>query len=106
MDRMLEGIEGSTKGLKDGLDPDNLAAWYDAIMGDAREMAPPWLHSKMRIRRDPVLTMKFTVDISKRAVGYFMTAADARMGQMPYSTRLYFLKVLEAMESEVDRWLV
>ena len=50
--------------------------------------------------------MKFKIDISKRAVRYFMMAIDNNIGKMPYSTKLYFRKVQEIMSIEMDKSLV
>ena len=50
--------------------------------------------------------MKFNLDISKRAVRYFMVAVDSNLDDMPYSTKLYFLKVQEIMSIEMDKSLV
>jgi hypothetical protein len=50
--------------------------------------------------------MKFNLDISKRAVRYFMIAVDQNLDTMPYSTKLYFLKVQEIMSAEMDKSLV
>ncbi len=103
---MMKKLDDDVRNLKDGLDPKNLAFWYGEIIRDTIEMAPPWLEDKIKVSQDPILQMKFNLDISKRAVRYFMMAVDCRIGQMPYSTRLYFLKVQHIMESEMDRSLV
>jgi hypothetical protein len=50
--------------------------------------------------------MKFNLDISKRAVRYFMIAVENNLQQMPYSTQLYFLKVQEILSLEMDKSLV
>jgi hypothetical protein len=50
--------------------------------------------------------MKFNLDISKRAVRYFMIVVDNNLDDMPYSTKLYFLKVQEIMGTEMDKSLV
>jgi hypothetical protein len=50
--------------------------------------------------------MKFNVDISKRAVMYFMIAINNNIDEMPYSTKLYFLKVQEMMTDEMNKTLV
>jgi hypothetical protein len=50
--------------------------------------------------------LKFDIDISKRAVRYFMQIVDANLDSMPYSTKLYFLKVEEILSSEMDKSLV
>lgn len=105
-ERMLGRLGAEVAAIEDGLDPDNIAAWYDAVVADAVEMAPPWLQDKISVRRDPVLTLRFRLTVSKRAVRHLMAAIDGRMHQMPYSTRLYFLKVQEEIDSEVDRELV
>lgn len=104
--RMLRRLDGEVGALKEGLDPDNIASWYDAVVADAVEMAPPWLQDKISVRRDPIMTLQFRLKVSKRAVRYLMVAIDNRMDEMPYSTRLYFLKVQESVEREVDRGLV
>ena len=103
---MMCEIDHHVKNLKDGLDPDNLAFWYDKIMEETKEMAPPWLQDKIKVKQDPILLMKFNVDISKRAVRYFMIAIENNIDSMPYSTKLYFLKVQEIMEVEMDKSLV
>ena len=69
-------------------------------------MAPPWLQDKIKVHRDPTITLKFNLDISKRAVRYFMIAVDSNIDDMPYSTGLYFLKVQEILETEMDKSLV
>jgi len=58
------------------------------------------------VNQDPILPLKFNLDISKRAVRYFVIAVDNNIDQMPYSTKLYFLKVQEILETEMDKSLV
>lgn len=53
-----------------------------------------------------MLKMKFNLDISKRAVRYFMMAVDNNLSSMPNSTKLYFLKVEETLSGEMDKSLV
>ncbi len=103
---MINMISTDVTELKEGLNPENIAYWYEKVIGEAKEMAPPWLADKINVKQDPILHMKFNVDISKRAVRYFMMAIDNNIDQMPYSTRLYFLKVQEIMTSEMDKALV
>jgi len=103
---MLKKIGDDVSNLKDGLDPKNLAYWYDKIIHETREMAPPWLVDKINVKQDPILQMKFNIDISKRAVRYLIIVIDNNLDDMPYSTRLYFLKVQEIMSSEMDKSLV
>ena len=103
---MLKKIGNDVTELKDGLDPQNLAWWYDKIIKETREMAPPWLEDKIKVKQDPILHMKFNVDISKRAVRYFLIVIENNLDDMPYSTRLYFMKVQDIMGSEMDKSLV
>ena len=103
---MLKKIDNDVTELKDGLDPENLALWYDKIIKETKEMAPPWLVDKIKVKQDPILHMKFNIDISKRAVRYLMIAIENNLDDMPYSTRLYFIKVQDIMSSEMDKSLV
>lgn len=103
---MLKKIGNDITILKDGLDPENLAYWYQKIISETREMAPPWLTDKINVKQDLILPMKFNIDISKRAVRYLIIIIDNNLDNMPYSTRLYFLKVQEIMSSEMDKSLV
>ena len=103
---MLKKLNSDVANLKEGLYPENLAFWYDKIISETKEMAPPWLVDKINVKQDPILQMKFNIDISKRAVRYLVIAIDNNLDSMPYSTRLYFLKVQEIMSSEMDKSLV
>lgn len=103
---MMKVLDNNVDNLRKGLVPENLAYWYDLILRQTIEMAPPWLQDKIKIHQDPILPMKFNLDISKRAVRYFMMVIDEHLDEMPYSTKLYFLKVQEIMENEMDKSLV
>jgi hypothetical protein len=103
---MIRKFDNDVANLKQGLQPRNLSYWYDKIIKESIEMAPPWLQDKIKVQQDPILTMKFNLNISKRAVRYFMLAVDENLDDMPYSTRLYFLKVEEIMSAEMDKSLV
>ena len=92
--------------IQKGLQPDQLSFWYQKIISDTKEMAPPWLQDKIKVKQDPILPMKFNVDISKRAVRYLMICIDNNLQKMPYTTQLYFLKVQEIMSLEMDKALV
>jgi hypothetical protein len=92
--------------LKEGLDPQNIALWYKKVIDEAKEMAPPWLVDKINVKQDPILYLKFNLDISKRAVRYLMMAIENNVEEMPYTTRLYFLKVQEIISQEMDKTLV
>ena len=103
---MMKKFDNDVSNLQKGLHPENLCFWYEKIIKETIEMAPPWLQDKIRVKQDPILTMKFNLDISKRAVRYFMIAVDDNLEEMPYSTKLYFLRVQEIMGSEMDKSLV
>ena len=103
---MMKKFARNVTGLQEGLHPPTLAFWYSKIMAEAREMAPPWLTDKINAKQDPILPMKFNLDISKRAVRYFMIAIDNNLDKMPNSTRLYFLKVQETLSDEMDKSLI
>ena len=102
----MKQIGNDVTNLQEGLHPENLAFWYSKIIKETKEMAPPWLQDKIKVKQDPILPMKFNLDISKRAVQYLMMAIENNLDHMPYSTKLYFLKVQEIMEGEVDKSLV
>ena len=103
---MMKQFDNNVADLKQGLQPENLAFWYEKTINEAIEMAPPWLQDKIKVHQDPILKMKFNLDISKRAVRYFMLAVDNNLEEMPYSTKLYFLKVQEILSEEMDKSLV
>ncbi|NOS61520.1 MAG: hypothetical protein HOO66_00520 [Nitrosarchaeum sp.] len=106
INNMMKKLDTDVLNLKEGLHPENLSYWYDKIIKETIDMAPPWLQDKIKVKQDPILTMKFNLDISKRAVRYFMMVVDNNLDDMPYSTKLYFLKVQEIMGTEMDKSLV
>lgn len=103
---MLGKMSSDIASLKEGLDPNNIAFWYKKVIDEAREMAPPWLVDKINVKQDPIIYLKFNLDVSKRAVRYLMMAIANNLDEMPYSTRLYFLKVQEMVSQEMDKALV
>ncbi len=106
INNMMKKFDANVSNLQKGLHPENLSYWYDKIIKETIEMAPPWLQDKIKVEQDPILTMKFNLDISKRAVRYFMIVVEENLDDMPYSTKLYFLKVQEIMSAEMDKPLV
>jgi hypothetical protein len=106
INNMMKKFDADISNLKEGLHPENLSYWYDKIIKETIDMAPPWLQDKIKVKQNPILTMKFNLDISKRAVRYFMIVVDNNLDDMPYSTKLYFLKVQEIMGTEMDKSLV
>ena len=103
---MLNKIDVDIQNLKGGLQPENLEYWYRKITDETLEILPPWLVDKINIVQDPILPLKFNINISKRAVSYFMQVIDYNLEKMPYTTKLYFLKVQEIMSAEMDKALV
>ncbi|MBS3925673.1 hypothetical protein [Nitrosarchaeum sp.] len=106
INNMMKKFDADISNLKEGLHPENLSFWYNKIIKETIDMAPPWLQDKIKVKQDPILPMKFNLDISKRAVRYFMIVVDNNLDDMPYSTKLYFLKVQEIMGTEMDKSLV
>lgn len=102
----MRKLDNDVSNLQKGLHPENLAHWYGKIIAESIEMAPPWLQDKIKVKQDPILPLKFNLDISKRAVRYFMIAVENNVDEMPYSTQLYFLKVQEILADEMDKSLV
>ena len=103
---LLQKLQNDVQQLQKGLQPEHLSFWYQKIISETREMAPPWLQDKINVKQDPILPMKFNLDISKRAVRYFVISVENNLPQMPYSTQMYFLKVQEILSFEMDKSLV
>ena len=103
---MLRKMSNDVTNLKEGLNPENITFWYNKVIDEAKDMAPPWLVDKIMVKQDPILQMKFNLDISKRAVRYLMMTIENHIDEMPYSTRLYFLKVQEILTDEMNKALV
>ena len=95
--QIIEKLNSDIVQIQKGLQPDQLSFWYQKIISETRDMAPPWLQDKIKVKQDAILPMKFNVDVSKRAVRYLMICIDNNLQQMPYTTQLYFLKVQEIM---------
>jgi len=106
INRMLKKLGDDVSCMQQGLQPESLAYWYDVLIRGARRSAPAHLQDKISVRQDPILPMKFNLSISRRAVMYFAESVDENLERMPYTTKLYFLKVREALDCEVDRSLV
>jgi len=104
--KMLNKIDDDIANLKHSLHPESIDYWYKKIIDETIEIVPPWLVNKINVKQDPILPLKFNINISKRAVSYFMQVIDYNLEKMPYTTRLYFLKVQEIMSAEMDKSLV
>ena len=103
---MLNKIDVDIQNLKGVLQQENLEYWYRKITDETLEILPPWLVDKINIVQDPILPLKFNIDISKRAVRYFMQVIDYNLQKMPYTTQLYFMKVQETVSTNMDKSLV
>ena len=104
--KMLNKIDNDITNLKYSLHPESIDYWYKKIIDETIEIVPPWLVDKINVKQDPILPLKFNINISKRAVSYFMQVIDYNLEKMPYTTRLYFLKVQGIMGAEMDKSLV
>ncbi len=96
-------INNIIKEMQDGLDPTLLANWYSVVQSKARELSPEELREKIIVEQDPILMMKFRLNISKRTVPFVISAIDQTLPEMPYSTRMYFEKVQEIILQEFAR---
>ena len=86
--------------MQNGLIPEVLEYWYLIVQNKARELSPEDLRDKIIVDQDPILPMKFKLNISKRTVPFVISAIDQTLPEMPYSTRLYFEKVQEIILQE------
>jgi len=96
-------INNIIKEMQDGLDPEVLANWYLIVQSRARELCPEDLREKIVVEQDPILFMKFRLNISKRTVSFVISAIEQSLPEMPYSTRLYFEKVQEIILEEFTK---
>lgn len=86
--------------MQNGLIPEVLEYWYLIVQNRARELSPEDLRDKIIVDQDPILPMKFKLNISKRTVPFMISAIEQTLPEMPYSTRLYFEKVQEIILQE------
>jgi len=98
--RLIERLVQEIERLKLGLDPEVLAAWYRKIEADAKARTPPHLRESIQVIRDPILTMKFELKASRRAVDHVLEAIEANLAGMPLATRLYFQKLAELIHAQ------
>ncbi|MCS7142119.1 MAG: hypothetical protein NZ888_08095 [Candidatus Nitrosocaldus sp.] len=85
---------------RSGLVPDALAFWYSLIIERTRALCSEELRDKVSVEQDEILPMKFRLNVSKRAVPLLLKVIDATLGEMPYSTRLYFETVYNIVAEE------
>ncbi len=96
-------ISATITNLKEGLDHENLAYWYKRIEDQTIEIVPAHLKNKIHFQQDRILWMKFTMDVSKRAVPYLLKVIEEYLSIMPYSTGLYFRKVQNLLINEMNK---
>ncbi len=96
LDRLSELIQDT----KTGFDPDILYNWYKIIESEAKEACPEKLRNSIKVIQDPLLPMKFELKSSRRSVRYVVEAIKRNLSNMPFSTRLYFQKLEEIIDSE------
>lgn len=101
--RVLEKMAQEIDNLKVGLDPSVLAAWYRKVETDAKAKAPEELKDSIQVVQNEVLPMKFEFKTSKRAVKYVIEAIDRNLAEMPMATRLYFQKLSEIIQAELNK---
>ena len=104
--QIIKKLNDDIMQIQKGLQPDELSFWYQKIISETKDMAPPWLQDKIKVKQDPLLPMKFNLDISKRAVRYLMMSIENNLQKMPYTTQLYFLKVQDIMTLEMNKSFV
>lgn len=91
--------------VKEGLNPEVLYEWFTIVEEEARSRAPDELKPLIKVEQDPILPMKFRINISRRAVKYFIEAIERNLDKMPFATRLYFQKVEEVILEEYEKSL-
>jgi hypothetical protein len=101
--RMIERLVKEIDNLKLGLDPNVLAGWYKKVESDAKARTPEHLRDSIQVIQNEILPMKFEFKTSKRAVGYVLEAIDRNLAEMPMATRLYFQKLSELIQAELNR---
>ena len=98
--RILEKLSNMIEDIKQGLDPDVLADWYSVIEEEAKSLCPDELRDSIAVWRDPIITLKFEIKASKRAVPYVIEAIENNLPAMSFATRLYFQKLEEIIQKE------
>jgi hypothetical protein len=101
--RIIERLVREIEGLKLGLDTNVLAGWYSRVERDAKSRAPEHLRDSIQVIQNEILPMKFEFKTSRRAVGYVLEAIDRNLEAMPMATRLYFQKLSELIQAEMNR---
>ena len=101
--RLIERLVQEIENIKLGLEPEVLAGWYGRIETEARSSAPVDLRDSIEVIQHPILPMKFEFKTSRRAVRYVLEAIDKSLPAMPTATRLYFQKLSELIQAEMNK---
>ena len=101
--RLIERLVQEIENMKLGLDPDVLAGWYKKVESDAKARAPGELKDSIEVVQNEILPMKFEFKTSRRAVKHVLDAIDENLAAMPLATRLYFQKLSELIQAEMNR---
>ncbi|MDA4135438.1 MAG: hypothetical protein OK449_00390 [Thaumarchaeota archaeon] len=101
--RIIEKLVREIENLKLGLDTNVLAGWYRKVESDAKARTPEHLRDSIQVVQNEILPMKFEFKTSKRAVRYVLEAIDRNLAEMPMATRLYFQKLSELIQAEMNR---
>jgi hypothetical protein len=101
--RIIEKLVREIENLKLGLDTNVLAGWYRKVESDAKARTPEHLRDSIQVVQNEILPMKFEFKTSKRAVRYVLEAIDSNLAAMPMATRLYFQKLSELIQAEMNR---
>jgi len=101
--RIIEKLVREIENLKLGLDTNVLAGWYRKVEKDAKARTPEHLRDSIQVVQNEILPMKFEFKTSKRAVRYVLEAIDSNLAAMPMATRLYFQKLSELIQAEMNR---
>lgn len=100
---MIERLVQEIENLKLGLDPTVLASWYKKVERDAKASSPQHLRDSIQVIQNEILPMKFEFKVSKRAVSYVLEAIDRNLPAMPLATRLYFQKLEELIQAQINK---
>jgi len=101
--RLIQRLVQEIENMKLGLDPGVLAGWYKKVESDAKAKAPGELRDSIQVIQNEILPMKFEFKTSRRAVEYVLDAIDRNLTEMPLATRLYFQKLSELIQAEMNR---
>ena len=101
--RLIERLVQEIEKIKLGLEPGVLAGWYGKVESEAKAAAPASLRDSIEVIQHPILPMKFEFKTSRRAVRYVLEAIDRSLPAMPTATRLYFQKLSELIQAEMNK---